>query len=167
MKIFHTLILCLCTLSVYSQTVHQNSTDGVYIFQKATFSTYNYNTKAVLDTRIVDNPVLVDPTELFFLNVFQQVTINNGALSFCILPDNSEYIIENEVKLIPAKKTITSTKDNLAQDESDQVTSKQLTPYSLSIENDKLTFSVSYLYGDSQYNFPLEGKLTVILAKQK
>lgn len=158
MKIFHTLILCLCTLSVYSQSSKANKTDGTYLFEKAVFTISNSNSKSEVDTRIITDPALVDTTDMFLQNIFLQATISNGILSFCVLPDQSEYTVEDGIILLPTKeKSEVSLKHS----------QRQLSPYSSSFSDNRLTFTFIFLYGDSNYDFPLEGKLTITLTKQK
>lgn len=153
------LILCLCCISASSQTSSQNSTDGTYTFQKATFTTYNYDSKAEVETQTVVEKALLDSTHMFFQNVFLEANISGGILSSCILPNLKEYVVQDEVKLIPAKKSESKT-----DSQSDYI---QLLPYSTSFTNDILSFTFLYPYGDSKYSFPLEGKLIITLSKQK
>ena len=159
MKLFYTIIFCLCAIGVHSQINHSKENDGTYLLQKAVFSTYNYNTKGEIDTRVID-PESLEDGEIFYQNVFKEVSIYNHELTFCVLSNNLDYQVTDRLTLIPAKEY-----------NSDKVKSgnipAQLSPYSLSIENNTATFTVLYLYGDSRYNFPLEGKLTLTLTKQK
>lgn len=158
MKIFYTLILCLCAISAYSQTKGINSTDGTYIFQKATFTTYNYDSKAEVGTHVIDDPKLVTPNELFYYrNLFLEASIHNGELNYCMLFDHSRYKVQFATELI-----FMDSKEQVLPEE----IHTQLTPYSLSINDNILTFTVDIPYGDSRYSFPLEGKLILTMTKQ-
>ncbi len=159
MKILHTLILCLCALSAYSQSGKANKTDGTYLFEKAVFTISNSNSKSEVDKRIITDPALVDTTDMFLQNIFLQATISNEILSFCVLPDQSEYTVEDGIKLIPTKE-----KSDVSGLKHSQ---RQLSPYSSSFSDNRLIFTFIFLYGDSSYDFPLEGKLTITLTKQK
>ena len=167
MKIFYTLILYLCALSAFSQTNETAvNTNGTYLFQKAIFTTSNYNTKAEVNSRIITDPSSLDASELFFLNVFLQATVNDEVLLSCMLPDGIEYLVKGGTELVPTK-VLLPTDERIRNKTADTNQPLQLAPYSLSIQNNTLTFTVRYLYGDSRYNFPLEGKLVVTLTKQK
>lgn len=161
MKVLYTLTLCLCVIFAYSQTKQTNSSDGTYIFQKATFTAYNYDSKAEVDTRTIDNAALLDTTDMFFQKVFLKATIENDLLSFCTLPDQREYKVEDQLTLVPAP-----TKELSKRDYTSNI-SMQLSPYTFLVNNNILTFTFIYSYGDSRYSFPLEGKLTVSLTKEK
>ena len=167
MKIFYTLILYLCALSAFSQ-INETAvnTNGTYLFQKAIFTTSNYNTKAEVNSRIITDPSSLDASELFFLNVFLQATVNDEVLLSCMLPDGIEYLVKGGAELIPTK-VLSPTDERVRNKTADDNQPLQLAPYSLSIQNNTLTFTVRYLYGDSRYNFPLDGKLVVTLTKQK
>ncbi|SHF45262.1 hypothetical protein [Dysgonomonas macrotermitis] len=160
MKLFYTLILCLCAGFVYSQTEQQTTVaDGDYIFKKATFTVLNYDGQSIVDTHDIDDPKMLDKTEIFYYNVFLEATIYNGFLQSCVLPDQQPYSVKDGGGgLIPAKEY---EKDEKAGD-----IELQLAPYSFSAKGNELTFIVCYLYGDSRYSFPLEGKLTLVLTKQ-
>ena len=159
MKILYTLMLCLCTLVTYSQSAKTDSTDGTYLFKEAVFTISNSNSKSEVDKITITDPASIDTTNLFLKNIFSQAIINNGILSFCILPDKSEYTVEEGIILIPAKEK--AKKDMSEQKQ------RQLSPYLSSFRDNILTFTFIYPYGDSRYNFPLEGKLTITLTKQK
>ncbi len=160
MKILQTLIISLFALSAYSQTDKVNNTDGTYLFKKAGFTIYNYNSKSEVDTRVITDPALIDTANLFLQNVFLQATISNGVLSFCILADQQEYTVEEDgITLLPTKEK--SNEKDSSENE------RQLSPYSSSFSDSTLIFTFIYSYGDSSYDFPLEGKLAITLTKQK
>ena len=96
---------------------------------------------------------------MFLQNIFSQATISNGVLSFCVLPDQSEYTVEDGIILLPTKE-----KSEVSALKHSQ---RQLSPYSSSFSDNRLIFTFIFLYGDSNYDFPLEGKLTITLTKQK
>lgn len=173
MKLFLMLFLSFCMMSASAQTpqgvkaTRQIRTGDTYLFQKATFTVYNYNSKAVVDTRVIADPASLTVEDMYFRNIFRQVIISNGALVFCTLPDEKGYAVKADgIKLSPAK-TVVLPKGSLQANDLPQNPSPQLEPYILSINNDVLTFSVDYLYGDSKYKFPLEGKLILTMIKQK
>lgn len=168
MRILQTLILCLCTLSVYSQTKKDNPTNETYLFEKATFTVYNYNSKAVVNTRVITDLASMTTEDMFYQNTFGRVIINNGSLLYCTLPDQKEYAVKDDgVKIFPIK-TQSFLKDEKKESvSSGRPFSGQLEPYLMSLDNGVLTFTVNYVYGDSQYSFPLEGKLVLTMTKQK
>ena len=165
-KLFHIGLLCLCALSAYSQKVHHDKTRGTYIFQKAILTVYNANSRSVIDTRTInDLSTLSNEKDVFFGSVFREANINDGQLTSCMLSDSINYIVKDLNELIPAPIEASAKK-------SDQSIPKpnypvQLTPYSFSIEGNTLTFTTGFLYGNSQYSFPLEGKLVLTMTKQK
>lgn len=160
MKLFQLLILCLCSIFVYPQSNDTNNTNGTFLFQKATLTSFNYDTKSEVDTRVVNDPLLLDTTDMFFQNVFLEVTISNGILSSCILPNNLEYTVRDGNILIPAK-------ESPSEKRSEEGNYTQLSPYSIRFHNNTLDFTFHYLYGDSRYNFPLEGRLVITLTKKE
>lgn len=162
MKTFYVLLCCLYAISSYGQTGQPSTiADGIYTFQKGTFIIYNYGTRSQIDSYTIDDPLLVNKTDVYFQNVFLEAIINNGVLSSCVLPDNKDYIINNTIELLPSKEYDKEGNGDVNN------TALQLAPYSLSTKGNILTFTVRYLYGDSRYSFPLEGKLVVDLIKQK
>lgn len=167
MKIFYTLILYLCALSAFSQKNEiAVNTNGTYLFQKVIFTIYNYNTKAEVNTSVITDPASLDAADLFFRNVFLEATIGNEVLLSCMLPDRTEYLVKNETELI-AVKILPANAEQIQGRISEDDKPLQLTPYLLSIQNNVLTFTVRYLYGNSEYNFPLEGKLVLTMTKQQ
>lgn len=166
MKIFFTIILCLCAIYAHPQSSNSQDADGTYVFKKAVLTIYNDNTKAEVSTVTIDNVASLNMEDMHLRNAFLQATIYQGILSSCILPDNMEYTVENEIELVatkvdPDKKT---DFDQLGLGNAPE--SMQLKPYTFTTNNNVLTLTFDYSYGDSTYNFPLEGKLTIILTKQ-
>lgn len=159
MKTLFTLILCVYCVSVFSQRSQQNSIDATYIFQKASLTIYNSESKAEVNKQVVVDPALLDTTSMFFEKVFLEATISNGVLSSCVLPNHQDYLVQDELMLTPAKES-----DKKADSDINRL---QLMPYSTSFDDDILSFTFLYLYGSSQYNFPLEAKLVITMSKQK
>lgn len=162
MKIFHTVILCLCAISTYAQ---QNINDGNYTFQDESFTTLDYNTRSVVTSGVVvSNPALIDSTDMFLKHVLLELTLADGVISTCTLANQVEYVVVNGVLLVPAKTYDSS----LVYDENgiDGEDGKRLPPYTTSISGNTLTLTFIFLYGDSRYNFTLEGNLVVTLTKQ-
>lgn len=168
MKFLQALILCLCTLSVYSQTKKNNPTNETYLFQKATFTVSNYNTKAVVNTRVITDIASVTAEDMFFSNTFSRVIINNGSLLYCTLPDQKEYVVKDDgIKISPIKTQSFFKEEKKESVPAGRPFSGQLEPYTMSLNGDVLTFTVTYIYGDSRYQFTLEGKLVLTMTKQK
>lgn len=176
MKLFHTLLLCVCMTSVcaYSQTLqpssaspasalsYRNKTDGTYLFNKAVVTVYNATTKAQVDSRVItDLSTLSGETDMFYRNVFSEAYMKNNVLRYCVLADKHPYLVIDDTTLVPARKY---SKDETATTDYIPV---QLSPYTFAINDNTLTFTLSYLYGDSRYSFPLEGKLVLTMIKQK
>lgn len=160
MKLISTLIVCLFSLSAYSQSIP----DGTYIFQDASFTTLNYNTRAVVNTNTVSSSASLDSTDMFYQRAFLELTVSDGVLSSCTLPNQVEYAVVNGVLLIPAKTYDSSQ----VYDENglDGENGRRIPPYTTSISGNTLTVTFIFLYGDSRYNFTLEGDLVVTLIKQ-
>lgn len=164
MKVFYTLVLCLCFVSTYSQNLHSRTTDGTYLFQKATFTTYNYHTEEAVDTRIITDPSTVNFGDIFYQNVFCEAFISNNQLVACMLPNTVFHCaVRNsiELELPPVGKMIDVTDEEINY--LSQLS--QLFPYTFTIEGNTITFKTTFSYGSSNYNFPLRGELIVILAK--
>lgn len=167
MRILHALILCLCTLCVYSQNKRDNSANETYLFEKATFTLYNYNTKAVVNTRVITDPASVTHEDIFYQNVFRRAVINNGSLLYCTLPDEKDYAVKDDgIKLSPLKTQVLF-KEEKKEPTVGRVFSGQLDPYIMSVTDGVLTITVTYVYGDSRYPYTLEGKLVLTMTKQK
>lgn len=160
MKIFYILMVCLYTLSAYSQS----STDGTYVFQDATLNSLDYNTRAPVSNNVVNSYALLDSTDMFFRHAFLELTIADGVISSCTLPNQVDYVVLNGILLVPAK-TYDST---VIYDENglDGEDGRRMAPSTTSISGNTLTVTFIFLYGDSRYNFSLEGDLVVTLTKQ-
>lgn len=155
-------------MCVYSQSVSNPETDGVYLFSKATLTIYNFDTKQEVDLKIVEDPSVIETADFHFANVFLQATIQDGKLFSCMLPDEQEYKVSNNIQLEPFKEKEVEKNMLMNMDGTENISQlRSLKPYSFTIENDILTFEVLYPFGDSTYDFPLEGKLTVVLTKQQ
>ena len=161
------LMLCLCTVSMYPQTQQGKRGNETYLFEKATFTLYNYNSKAVVNTRVITDPASVTPEDIFYQNVFRRAVINNGSLLYCTSPDEKDYVVKDDGVKLSALKTQVSPKDEKKEPAVGRVFSGQLDPYIMSVNGGVLTISVTYVYGDSRYPYTLEGKLVLTMIKQK
>lgn len=159
MKLLYTIILCLCAVGGYGQMSHSNLNDGTYLFKEATFVSYNNETKTKIEEKSLKHESL-NEHDIFYLNLFKEVVIYNQSLTFCILFNDKDYIVTDELILSLAK-------EHDENEEQQEILPSTLTPYTLSIDNGVATFITRYLYGDPKYNSTLEGILTVKLIKQK
>ena len=82
-----------------------------------------------------------------------------------MLSDSINYIVKDLNELIPVPIEASAKKTDQSIPKPNYPV--QLTPYSFSIEGNTLTFITGFLYGNSQYSFPLEGKLVLTMTKQK
>ena len=100
--------------------------------------------------------------------VFLSAHIQSGQLTACTLWNNlKEYNVVDEGRLLlPAKE---SDGDVNAKPEEDIFSmSYSLSPqYTLTIEGNTATFIFPEIYGNSQYNFTLEGTFTIILVRDE
>lgn len=167
MKMLYILMLCLYTTSMYSQTSKGISGNETYLFEKATFTLYNYNSKAEVNTRVITDPGLVTPEDIFYQNVFRRAIINNGSLLYCTLPDEKDYAVKDDGVKLLALKVQVPFKEEKKEPTVGRVFSGQLEPYTMSLKGGVLTISVMYVYGDSRYPYTLEGKLVLTMIKQK
>ncbi|HML64578.1 MAG TPA: hypothetical protein PKC55_07100 [Dysgonomonas sp.] len=174
MKIFYALIFCVCTISAFAQNnivkdVKQE-TNGNYWFRSATINVRNYETKAgVLAHTFNDTTSLKGINKLPFPihPIFLSVYIQSGKLAACTLWNNlAEYNVINEgMLLLPAKE---SEKEIDPKPEDNFSSPYSLSPlYTLTIEGNTATFTFPEIYGNSDYNFPLEGTLTIVLVKDE
>ncbi|WP_419033262.1 hypothetical protein [Dysgonomonas gadei] len=175
MKIFYIVIFCLCTISAYSQTTlaknAKQETNGSYSFRSAVISVRNHETKAEVFTHAFNDTVslremkgLPFPVHPVFLSAY----IQSGQLTACTLWNNlKEYNVVDEGRLLlPAKE---SDADLNTKSEDDLFSpSYSLSPlYTLTIEGNTATFTFPEIYGNSQYNFTLEGTFTIILVRDE
>lgn len=180
MKLFNLIILCLFAISAYpqnDQTPNESlETNGSYYFTKATLTVYNSNTQKEVFTQVFNDTVslkkLIDlpfPSHPIFLSA----EIESGILRECKLWNNDkDYIVENNGMLLtPVKEINFSPNDSLRNiDKRSDIFSDhyQLSPlYTLKIKDRTATFTFRKYYGNTLYDFPLEGELTVILDKDK
>lgn len=180
MKLSNLIILCLFTISANSQNdqIPNESleTNGSYYFTKAILTVYNSNTQKEVFTQVFNDTVsLKKLIDLPFpsLPIFLSAEIESGILRECKLwNNNKDYIVENnEMLLTPAKEINFSPNDSLRINvkRSDIFSDHyQLSPlYTLKIKDHTATFTFRKYYGNTLYDFPLEGELTVILDKDK
>lgn len=164
MKLFHTLALCLCVMSVCAQApmaARPSKSDGTYLFQKAVLTVYNANTKAVVDTRTITDPAtLSSETDVFYRNIFLEAAVKNGELRFCTLPDKRSYLVTENTTLTAARKYSKEETSPL------DYVPVQVEPYVMSVNGNTLTFTLDYFYGESRYSFPLEGKLVLTMTQK-
>lgn len=166
MKIFFTIIFCLCAIYAYPQASNSQDSDGTYVFKKAVLTIYNANTKAEVSTETIDNVASLNMEDIHLRNVLLQATIYQGVLSFCILPDNLEYAVQDGIQLVPMKVDAEKKTVFNQLELGNAPESMQLKPYTFTTSNNVLTLTSNYSYGDSTFDFPLEGKLTIMLTKQ-
>lgn len=159
MKLLYTIIFCLYFVGGYSQISHSNNNDGTYLFKEASFAIYNNETKSKIEEKSI-KPESLEGHEIYYQNLFKEITAYNQLLTFCILFDNKDYMVTDELVLSLAKEY----KEGEIEDAKIPM---QLSPYTLTIENGIATFTVRYLYGDPNYSSPLEGILTLVMTKQK
>lgn len=159
MKLLYTIILCLCAVGGYSQMSHSNVNDGTYLFKEATFVSYNNETRTKLEEKNL-KPESLNEHDIFYQNLFKEVAVYNQLLTFCVLFNDKDYIVTDELTLSLAKEYNES-------EEQQAFLPSMLTPYTLSVDNGVATFTARYLYGDPKHNSTLEGILTVKLIKQK
>ena len=162
-------ICCICTMCVYAQTTELTSTDGIYEFQKVTLSIYNYKTKAMVSSKVIEDIPLIDSTSFHFENMPIELSIRGGQLVLFKMINDKEYAVEYGTQL-----TIVETKEDRDIEEKDKRSVEdnlsdliQLYPYDLTFNGDRLNLEMRYPFGDSRYNFPLEAKLTIDYIKQK
>lgn len=172
MRIFFTAIFILCAVYLYPQSVltqdSEKRADGNYSFYSLTVKAYDYNTKSEVFTHTFnDTTSLKQLKELPFpvQPVFLSATIRQGVLKACTLWNNlKEYnVVDDGMLLEPAKE---SDSDNLLTEEDPFSQSYRLSPLStLETEGNNAIFTIQEPYGNSLYNFPLEGKLIITLTK--
>jgi hypothetical protein len=175
MKIFYTAIFCLCAISAFAQTNMvrdaKQETNGSYSFRSAAISVRNHETKAEVFTRTFnDTTSLKEMNELSFpvQPVFLSVHIQSGRLAACTLWNNlKEYnVVDEGTLLLPAKES--GTDINPKPEDGVFSPSYSLSPlYTLIIEGNTATFTFPEIYGNSQYNFTLEGTFTIVLVRDE
>jgi len=169
MKMLLVLAVCLCTVSMHSQTAApavSKAADGLYVFKSATVAIYNYDTKAeVLSRTFNDGPSLKELGEIPFppQPVFLSANIQDGILTMCKLWNNGkEYSVQENGHLLVSAKPSDSDKNDVFPQ------SFSLSPlYKLNIEGNTATFTFTEPFGNSKYNFPLEGKFVITLVKDQ
>jgi len=167
MKILFSIIVCLYSLGTYAQDADENEVDGIFIFDKAELSIHNYDTKGLVDARIIDDATKIDSTDFHSGSILLEAKIYNGDLVSCQLLNKRTYIVQNKFELIPFGWEDIPHDDIVVREDGPKAIPLSVPPYSFSVDGDRLTIDYRYQYGDSSYDFPLEGRLTVTLIKQK
>ncbi|MBB4036007.1 hypothetical protein GGR21_001908 [Dysgonomonas hofstadii] len=167
MKIFFLTIFSVCSFCVYAQMPYMSPSDGAYLFRKASLSVLNQKTKQVIDTRTVEDAAQIDINDFHFRGVPLQVRLHLEKLTQCIMADNKVYTVENTFMLVrPSIDESDILYKSTGGNEEDETDPGNLRPYSLKVEGKVLTLNFIYSYGQSDFNFPLEGQLTVTFTKQ-
>lgn len=156
------LLLCLYAISGYSQTRPQNNTNGTYVFEKATFTLYNFDTKSEIESRVITDPASIDKMDVVFSNLFTLASVHNNELIYCELSDGNKYTIENTIDLTLVPESVVGVDKNI-----ETYIPSQVIPYQLEIKGATVTFTTNYIIGDSRYNFTLAGKLILTMTKEK
>lgn len=180
MKLINLIILCLFTISANSQNDQIlnkiSDSNGSYYFTKAILTVYNSNTQKEVFTQVFnDTASLKELIDLPYPShpIFLSAEIESGILRECKLwNNNKDYIVENNGMLLTPTKEINfypndSLRINVKRSDifSDHY---QLSPlYTLKIKDRTATFTFREYYGNTLYDFPLQGELTVILDKDK
>lgn len=178
MKLFNLILLCLFTISAHSQnnqTPDENSiSNGNYSFTKAILTVYNSDTKKeVLTQTFNDTTSLKEIIKLPFPihPIFLSAVIDSGILRGCKLWNNDkDYIVKSNGTLLEAINETNDSSDDIHRENDKNLDiffdHYQLSPlYSLKLKGRTATFNFRENFGNSLYDFPLEGKLTIILDK--
>lgn len=176
MRLLNLIILCLCTISVYAQANKSLEPDsdlnGHYLFSKAIASAYNYDTKAEAFTHTFsDTTSLKGFRELPFpvQPVFLSADIQSGTLVACRLWNNGkEYSVQEDGRLlVPAKEINPKSEGDIENTDIFSTPYRLSSLYTLDVNGNTVTFTFNEPYGNSRYNFPLEGKFTLILVRDE
>lgn len=165
-KIITLAFSCLCLISVYGQA--PTIADGVYLFEKAELSIWNYDTKELIENQVVRDTASVDARQMYWQFTFFEIEMQDGIMKECRLADGQRYGFDESMNLQPAidgKKEFV-----LTEEDSDKYVfiGRNIPPYDLRIENEKLVVTFAkYSFGQSGVNFTMEAELTITMTKQK
>jgi hypothetical protein len=148
-------------------TAAGQDTTGIWVFEKAEFKAYKYKTETVVETVTIDNTAALDTAGFHFNNVFREIEISGNRIVVVLGTRyrNSLYRLEGD-RLIALENDEKEKNDN--HGESEELPSMiSLPPFVYSRTGGKMQFTFKYPYGDSRYNFSLEGRLSVTYIKSK
>lgn len=139
---------------------------GVYVFSKAEFTVCRYGDITPLETKIIDNIEDLDKAGFPFGNVFRKVELF-GTQILCTLKEESDgrpsklYLLKDGII-----EPIIENKENISEGTEELQPSIPL-DWTYETRGNQLTFNLKYSFGDSRFNFPLEGEMRLTLNKQQ
>jgi hypothetical protein len=129
------------------------------VFDKAEFTAYRYGTDSPVETVRIDDVNSLDTAGFHFQTVFRKVEISGGQILVTLRNHLLYQLEDNQLILVHEKER----DENETAGEEELPTTIPLQPYVYAITGDILQFTFKYSYGDSRFDFPLEGKLRVKL----
>lgn len=165
-KLFTFLVLLACCAIALASVAQHNLelSNGKYHFQQAVIVLSNYNSKAEVERYVINDASKLDSTDFHQSNIMIEATLHNNEVVVCRLPNQNDYLVKDMVCLIPIKKGLSSDLMELPNPSEDNEV-LYLQPYKINETNGVLTITIDYPFGDSDYNFPLEAKITITLNK--
>jgi hypothetical protein len=136
--------------------------NGVWVFDKAEFTAYRYGTDSPVEKLRIDDVNSLDTAGFHFQTVFRKVEISGGQILVTLRNHRGDRLYQledNQLILVHEKER----DENETAGDEELPTTIPLQPYVYAITSDILQFTFKYSYGDSRFDFPLEGKLTVKL----
>jgi hypothetical protein len=141
--------------------------NGVWVFDKAVFTAYQYGTDSPIETINIRDVNSLDTAGFHFQTVFRKVEISGGQISVVLgnRDGGVPYRLEDGQLVLANEK---EKEESKTAKEEELPATIMLQPYEYAINGDRLQFTFDkYSYGDSRFDFSLEGKLSVTLVKDK
>lgn len=166
-KIFSLAIFCLCLVGVYGQ--ESQIPDGIYMLEKAELTITNYDTKGVVEHKVITDKESIDIQNMHLANIFIALDFMNGELQECVMADGQKYRLDETMKLQPAMEKSEQTLAKMEESRSDYLfIEKELFPYLIKVEANKLIVTFAkYNFGQTEVNYTMEAELVENMVKQK
>lgn len=167
-KIFTLAFFCLCYIAIHSQTQTSEIPDGHYVFEKAELFIRNYETKSIVEHKIITDTALIKPNTPHLENIFLKLEIENGVKRSCVLGDRQKYVW-NELDQIEPDIDKKMVSENEIDDNNKYLFKDTgIAPFELKFENNILIIHFfKYPFGQTGVDFTMEAELTVIMTKQE
>lgn len=130
-----------------------SETDGEWLFSKADFLIYKFGESTLLETITINRAEDLGNEGFPFDRVFVKASVTGNHVSVT-LNDGNTYLLNDNYLIL--EKDLDS--------ENPQTISLPSTKYK--VVNGNLQFELEYSYGDTKYNFPLKGKMIIIMTKE-
>lgn len=164
-KILTLILFSSCLINIYGQELQ--APDGVYVFEKAKLTIKQSGTDVVVEQKTITDVTAIDSQDIHFENVFRQVEIRNGSLVEYVLSDEQKYILDEQMRLQPAREDKDSPQTREQGDDKYMFMMNGLPPHLTKYDGEKLTVMFTkYCFGLPDISYTMEAELVVTMTKQ-